>query len=134
MDGEIQPDELTTALDSDPPLVVDIRQPAAYRRKRIPDSVNVPLPDLTREVEEVADADHVVTVCPHGQASVKAARLISAYEGFDGTVESLDGGLTAWDGPFAGGEVDDEDSAGGQSEDEPIDESARQDSSRSGSR
>jgi len=101
MDGEIEPDQLESELDrADPPVIVDIRTPDVYRQAHIPDSVNVPLSQLTREVEAVADADHVVTVCPHGKASIKAARLISAYEGFDGRVESLAGGLTAWDGPI----------------------------------
>jgi rhodanese-related sulfurtransferase len=101
MDGEIEPDRLEAKLDTDEePLVVDIRNPPAFRQGHIPDSVNVPLSQLTGEVDAVADADHVVTVCPHGQASVKAARLISAYGGFDGRVDSLRGGLTAWDGPL----------------------------------
>ncbi|MEF8783248.1 MAG: rhodanese-like domain-containing protein [Haloarculaceae archaeon] len=105
MDGEISPENLEAALvDGDAPLVVDIRQPGLYRQARIPDSVNLPLPDLVGGVEDVADADHVVTVCPHGQASIKAARLIASYEGFDGDVESLEGGLTAWDGPITSGE------------------------------
>jgi rhodanese-related sulfurtransferase len=101
MDGEIEPDRLEAKLDTDEePLVVDIRNPPSFERGHIPDSVNVPLSQLTGEVDAVTDADHVVTVCPHGQASVKAARLISAYEGFDGRVDSLHGGLTAWEGPL----------------------------------
>lgn len=109
MDGEIDPATLETALvDGDAPLVVDIRQPGAFRRGHIPDSVNLPLSDLVGDVDSVAGADHVVTVCPHGKASVKAARLIASYEDFDGRVESLDGGLTAWDGPLENGAPDGE--------------------------
>jgi rhodanese-related sulfurtransferase len=103
MDGEIASGRLEDALaDEDGPLVVDIRGPEAYRRGHIPDSVNLPLSELVGDVDRVTDVEHVVTVCPHGEASVKAARLIAAYEGFDGRVESLEGGLTAWDGPLAG--------------------------------
>jgi rhodanese-related sulfurtransferase len=102
MDGEISPDELETALDSDdPPTVVDIRNPPAFEGGHIPESVNIPFSRLTARIEQVADADHVVTVCPHGQASVKAARLITSFEGFDGRVDSLETGLTGWDGPLA---------------------------------
>lgn len=107
MDGEIEPDRLADELDGDdPPLVVDIRNRDAFQQSHIPDSVNVPLSQLTQDVDAVTDADHVVTVCPHGEASVKAARLISAYEGFDGQVDSLEGGLTAWDGPLENGSDD----------------------------
>ncbi len=103
MDGEISPAELERRLDDSPdddPLVVDIRQPRAFAQGRIPGSVNVPLNTLPNEVETVAGADHVVTVCPKGKASIRAARLITAFEGFDGRVESLESGLTGWDGPL----------------------------------
>ncbi|MEF8814551.1 MAG: rhodanese-like domain-containing protein [Halovenus sp.] len=103
MDGEISPAELERRLGDGPdddPLVVDIRQPRAFAQQRIPGSVNVPFNRLPNEVETVADADHVVTVCPHGEASIRAARLITAFEGFDGRVESLESGLTGWDGPL----------------------------------
>jgi rhodanese-related sulfurtransferase len=100
MDGEITPERLEDQLDDGEPVVVDIREPGPFRRGHIPDSLNLPLGDLVHEVDRLADADHVVTVCPHGQASVRAARLIAASAAFDGTVESLQGGLTAWDGPI----------------------------------
>ncbi len=113
MDGEILPADLEAAMaDGDAPLVVDVRQPGPYRRERIPDSLNLPFPDLVRDVDRVADADHVVTVCPHGKASVKAARLIAASGSFDGRVESLAGGLTAWEGPLTGGPRQDRSGSG----------------------
>jgi rhodanese-related sulfurtransferase len=113
MDDEIEPDRLEDELDStDPPTIVDIRSPDAFRRGHIPESRNLPLARLTQEVDELTDAEHVVTVCPHGKESVKAARLIASYEGFDGRVDRLDGGLAAWDGPMesaaAAGGADDE--------------------------
>lgn len=107
MDGEIQPKSLAEALEADAddrPLVVDIRSPRAFHQGHIPGSENLPLRDLTGGVEAVDGAGHVVTVCPHGEASVQAARLVAAYEGFDGTVESLAGGLSAWDGPLTEGD------------------------------
>jgi len=113
MDGEITPGELAERLDDedavpdgDGPLVVDIRRPDAYRQGHIPESLNIPLPDLATDVSRVADADHVVTVCPHGKDSRKAARLVAAHEDFEGRVESLAGGLTAWEGALTRGSVD----------------------------
>ncbi len=54
--------------------------------------------------------ERVVTVCPHGKASVQAARLIGSYEGTtDARVESMAGGLEAWEGNLeAGAEGDGE--------------------------
>jgi len=80
--------------------VVDIRPPAAYARGHIPSSENVPFPRLVGSVERFAGAERVVTVCPHGKSSVRAADLIASYEDLeaDATVGSLAGGLTAWEG------------------------------------
>ena len=112
MDGEITPDELRSLLDedgvpTDDLRVVDIRNSGAFARGHIPGSENIPAPELTDRVEEFDGAGRVVTVCPHGQASVQAARLVGAYEGVDGPVESLAGGLEAWDGPLDGDSRDD---------------------------
>jgi len=117
MDGEIPVDELREFLNTDEsddrsgdiePRIVDIRNPGAYEQGHIPGSENIPAPELTDRVEELDGADRVVTVCPHGKASVQAARLVGSYEGVDGPVESLHGGLEAWDGPLEAAEPDGE--------------------------
>jgi len=111
MDGEITPSELETLLEAgEPPVLVDIRNPMEFRREHIPHSRNIPFGTLPQEVEQLRGADHVVTICPHGQASVQAARLITSFEGFDGRVESLEYGLTGWEGPLEGDGVVSEDS------------------------
>lgn len=100
MDGEISGAELEDALESeDPPLVVDIRSPQAFGHERITDSENIPLSELPAQIDRIDGEEHVVTVCPHGKASVRAAKLITSFEGFDGTVESLECGLSGWEGP-----------------------------------
>jgi rhodanese-related sulfurtransferase len=101
MDGEISADELQALLDEDADVrVVDIRSAAAFDRGHIPGSENVPFAELPQSVAQLAGADHVVTVCPHGQASVQAANLVQSYEGVaeDARVESLASGITGWDG------------------------------------
>jgi rhodanese-related sulfurtransferase len=133
MDGEITVDELESLLDGDGaddestgdpddgdanPTIVDIRNPDAFAHGHIPGSENIPAPELTDRVAELDGADHVVTVCPHGQASVQAARLVGSYEGVDGPVESLHGGLEAWEGPLARADGDDDNAAGDGGADE----------------
>jgi rhodanese-related sulfurtransferase len=103
MDGEITVGELRELLDADADglRLVDIRDEASFRRAYIPGSENVPFARLPDRVGELAGADRIVTICPHGQASVQAAQLIGSFEGTaDATVESLAGGLEAWDGEF----------------------------------
>lgn len=101
MDGEISSAELEQLLDDgESPAIVDIRSPLKFKREHIPGSQNVPFNELTQEIEQFRGDDHVVTVCPHGKASIQAANLITSFEGFDGRVESLESGLTGWDGPL----------------------------------
>lgn len=102
MSDEITPDELESLLDGDEAIrVVDIRSSAAFERGHIPDSENVPFEELPRSVERFTDAERIVTVCPHGKASLQAVQLLRSAEAVDdATVESLAGGLEAWDGPL----------------------------------
>lgn len=103
MDGEISASELATLLESDADVrVVDVRSPAAFRRGHVPGSVNVPFEQLPDRIAELDGAERVVTVCPHGQASVQAARLVASYEGTaDAVVESLAPGLEGWAAEYA---------------------------------
>jgi len=99
MDGEISPTEVASLVETADTRIVDIRSADAFRRGHIPGSENIPFDELPQRVESLAEADRIVTVCPHGQASVQAARLIGSYEGTDAArVESMHGGLTEWDG------------------------------------
>ena len=99
MDGELSAEGLRGLLESESDIrVVDIRSPAAFHRGHIPGSENVPFEELTDRIGEVADAERVVTVCPKGEASVQAARLIGSFEEFSGRVDSLEPGIEGW--PF----------------------------------
>ncbi|MFD1563134.1 rhodanese-like domain-containing protein [Haloarchaeobius amylolyticus] len=95
MDGEISTGEVNDLLEDDADVrIVDIRDERAFEHSHIPGSENIPFHELTSRVDELEDADHIVTVCPHGKASVQAAQLIGSYEGTaDARVESMEGGL-----------------------------------------
>lgn len=121
MVDEIEPAALRELLESgDDVRVVDIRGTTAFEAGHIPGSEHVPMDRLPAKIGRFDGADHVVTVCPHGEASVQAGRLIQAYEGTETTrVESLAGGLSAWEGPLEDGP--DEESAGAEpAEDAPF--------------
>jgi len=98
MDGEISPSEVKELLEDDADVcVVDIRDQASFERSHIPGSENVPFHELTQRVDELEEYDHIVTVCPHGKASIQAANLVGSYEGTaDATVESMAGGLDSY--------------------------------------
>ncbi|MFC5279296.1 rhodanese-like domain-containing protein [Halorubrum rubrum] len=98
MDGEIDPAALAALLeDGEDVRIVDIRDQRAFDRGHLPDSESIPFPELTTRVAELEGADRIVTVCPHGIASRQAAQLIGSYQGTtDARVESLRGGVEAW--------------------------------------
>jgi rhodanese-related sulfurtransferase len=108
MDGEVSPEEVAERLEAngDGLRVVDIRSKPAFDRGHIPGSENVPFNELPDRIASLEGADRIVTVCPHGQASQQAARLIKSYEGTaDALVESMVGGLEAWDGAVEAAET-----------------------------
>lgn len=101
-DDEITPAELDELLeDGEEVRVVDIRSSAEFDRASIPGSENVPFGTLPREIEGLAGADRIVTVCPHGKASLQAMRIIESYEETSGTVQSLEGGIDTWSRDYA---------------------------------
>lgn len=97
MVDEIEPDELKRRIDEgDAPQIIDIRNPEHFGEGHIPGAENVPFPELTQSIESQDWSDDVVVVCPIGESSLQAARLIESYEGFDGKVANLDGGYREW--------------------------------------
>ena len=111
MDGEISTDEVKELLEDDADVrIVDIRDERRYEHSHIPDSENIPFSQLMDRLEELEDADHIVTVCPHGKASVQAAQLLGSYEGTaDARIESMDGGLEKYGMKFGLVRADEDD-------------------------
>lgn len=107
MDGEIDVAELvelqagqasTDGTVDEELRIVDIRTSMEFDRAHIPNSENIPFAELTTRVPELDGADRIVTVCPHGISSRQAAQLVASYAGAqDARVESLRGGLEAWE-------------------------------------
>lgn len=98
---EVAPEEIASKLESDEDVtVVDIRAAEQFEQGHVPGAINVPLPELPRRVDERDwDADEIVCVCPIGQSSVQAARLLGSYEEIDAdAVASMEGGYREWDG------------------------------------
>lgn len=80
--------------------MVDVRHPTHFERGHLPGAENVPITHLIDRIEDIPWGETVVCVCPHGESSLQAARLIESYEGFpeEATVANLVDGLDAWEG------------------------------------
>jgi cysteine synthase/rhodanese-related sulfurtransferase len=77
--------------------VVDVRNPDEVARAHIPDSVTLPLPQLSEGRTDGLPADHstpVVTICAAGTRSLYALLLLKAQGYSD--VKSVEGGMGAW--------------------------------------
>ncbi|MFB6094318.1 MAG: rhodanese-like domain-containing protein [Halanaeroarchaeum sp.] len=111
MVAEIEPAELAALRDAGTDLrIVDVRAGPAFDRGHIPGSEHLPLHSIADGVADLVGAETVVAVCPHGEASRQAVKLIQSYEGIDADtrVVSLAGGLEAWDGPLVASEEEEE--------------------------
>jgi rhodanese-related sulfurtransferase len=95
---EIPPEAVKERLDDEDAQIVDIRQPDEFAAGHIPGAINIPMTELPDHVDEVEWADDVTVVCPIGQSSVQAAKLIGSYEGADAdAVKSMAGGYREWE-------------------------------------
>ncbi|EQD73576.1 UBA/THIF-type NAD/FAD binding protein, partial [mine drainage metagenome] len=100
VDGEGGVPEVTaTALrdelnGSDPPLLVDVRDPPEWEISRLPGAALIPRADLPERLGELTRARGIVLYCSSGIRSVSAARQLLEL-GFT-NVRSLRGGLRAW--------------------------------------
>lgn len=100
MVNEIAPEKLKDRLDrGDAVQVIDIRDPPEFETGHIPGAENLPLDRLARDVDRHEWRDEIVVACARGNSSVRAARLLEAYEGVDkdASVINLTGGYQAWD-------------------------------------
>lgn len=99
MVDEISPESLKERLDrGDDIQVVDIRPERAFARGHVPGAENVPFDRFAREVEDHEWREEIVVVCPMGESSLQAARLLEAYEGVDedASVANMVGGYEDW--------------------------------------
>lgn len=81
--------------------LLDVRQPAEYKRGHIPGARLIPLPDLSERLGELDPGRPTIAYCALGGRSRAAAEMLK-HRGF-AEVYSLAGGITAWDGLTAPG-------------------------------
>ena len=97
---DISPDELHERLENGADVqVIDVRLERSFRQGHIPGAENVPFHRFARAVAELDWSTDIVVVCPHGESSLQAARLLESYEGVpdEARVANLVGGYGAWE-------------------------------------
>jgi len=100
-DPEISPDSFAHLRSAaqpgspDAPLLLDVREPWEFQTASLPDSLLMPMGDVTSRAHAELDPDaHIVVLCHHGQRSLSVAMWLRR-EGFE-RAQSLAGGIDAW--------------------------------------
>ena len=83
-------------LSTNPPHLLDVRQPDEHAFVALPNSMLLPLGELLPRVDEIEDwrNDEVVVYCHHGIRSAQAVAQLRAV-GF-ANVHNLSGGIDRW--------------------------------------
>ncbi|MFC7292793.1 rhodanese-like domain-containing protein [Hirschia litorea] len=74
--------------------LVDVRSPEEYAEQHIPNSINIPLADLSDALPQFTQGASILFICKSGLRSMKAVSFAKAV-GFSNT-KSLEGGIAAW--------------------------------------
>jgi rhodanese-related sulfurtransferase len=91
---EIQAEELKSRLDhGDDLFLLDVRDEYEYEISNIGGSL-IPLPELSKRLNELNAKQEIVTLCKMGPRGVKAVELLQK-KGFK-RVSNLRGGIHAW--------------------------------------
>jgi SulP family sulfate permease len=92
----MEPQELWHDLhSSEPPTLIDVREPREYKRGHIPQAQVIPLPKIIADTSQVPQDRRVVLLCRTGRRSTKVAGYLKG-QGFDNIV-ALRGGMLAWE-------------------------------------
>jgi len=98
IEPEIMPQtfaQLRSAAGTDTPVLLDVREPWEFQTASLPDSLPMPMGDVTSRAHAELDPDaHIVVMCHHGQRSLSVAMWLRG-QGFE-RAQSLAGGIDAW--------------------------------------
>lgn len=91
--------ELVKYLDQSDVTIVDLREPVAFRKSHIPNSINIPFADFQDRFHELDSNKLIVLVCHVGSMGEASGQLL-LQQGFK-HVDNLTGGMAKWSGPVA---------------------------------
>lgn len=80
--------------ESNPPLLLDVREPHELQISALAEAINIPLGTLAARLSELDSARDMVVLCKAGTRSARALELL-ASAGFK-RVKNLQGGINAW--------------------------------------
>jgi rhodanese-related sulfurtransferase len=97
MNVQLSPSELAELLkSSNPPRLLDVRQPEEHAFAALPNSTLIPLGEIPQRVAEIQSwkDEEIVVYCHHGMRSLHAIGQLRSL-GFT-KLRNLSGGIDAW--------------------------------------
>src|SRR5271163_4666774 len=86
--------QLRSAALPDAPVLLDVREPWEFQTASLPDSLLMPMGEVTSRAHTELDPDtHIVVLCHHGQRSLSVTMWLRG-QGFE-HAQSLAGGIDA---------------------------------------
>jgi rhodanese-related sulfurtransferase len=89
--------ELLKYLDKSDVTIVDVREPASYKKGHIPSAINIPFTDFQKRYNELDSSKLIILVCHTGGMGEASGQLL-LQQGFK-HVANLSGGIAKWSGP-----------------------------------
>ena len=76
-------------------LLLDVRDPWEYEHCNIKGSINIPLSEIDKRLEELDQVKSIIVICHHGARSWQAANFLTGRN-ISENIMNLDGGIDAW--------------------------------------
>jgi rhodanese-related sulfurtransferase len=86
--------QLAVQLEHETPMLLDVREPWEFEICHIDGSVNIPMGQVSRQLEQLQTATEIVVICHHGIRSQQV--IIFLQQQSVATLVNLDGGVDAW--------------------------------------
>ena len=95
MTQEITVQELKTKQDAGASfLLLDVREPEEVALVRFPESIHIPMGEISGRLHELDPEKEIIVYCHHGVRSLRVANFLLQHD-FP-HVKSLAGGIDAW--------------------------------------
>jgi len=86
--------QLAAQLEHEDPVLLDVREPWEFEICHIDGSVNIPMGQVSPQLEQLQTTKEVVVICHHG---IRSQQVISFLQKQSvAALVNLDGGVDAW--------------------------------------
>ncbi len=86
--------QLAAQLEHEDPILLDVREPWEFEVCHIDGSINIPMGQVSQQLEQLQTASEVVVICHHGVRSQQVIGFLQ--QRLTAELVNLDGGVDAW--------------------------------------